>query len=175
MFKKIMASLFVLTLVLFTASFQSAEAATYGKWTFVSKQETGVDSPNAAKVVYISGEANRTGETVQRTIATEYTNSVSLNLGAQAMNIITAELGYSFGVTKGKSISVTSGALNKGEYVKIVEKEQFKVTKVVLQRTVSTQNSCDLEKKAVYAYKEIDPKISFKYCHKDKKGNEICY
>lgn len=174
MFKKFVIAFTTLGMLFSISSFGHTEAATsYGSWEFVSKKNAGVTT-NQPKLVFTSGVANRTGEGVSHVVAKEFTNSVSANVGASALKIISAEVGYSFGVTHSSGYE-HSAPLRKGEYAKFYESRTFNVTKVTLQRKVNNGKQCILETKDVYTYKQQFPQVTVKYCKKGQKGQEVCY
>ncbi|MDN3365375.1 hypothetical protein QU577_26800 [Priestia megaterium] len=175
MFKKIVIAFTTLGMLFSVSLLGHTEAATsYGSWEFVSKKNAGVTT-NQPKLVYTSGMANRTGEVANGTVGKEYTNSISANVGASALKVISAEVGYSFGVTHSRGYEHTSAPLRKGEYAKFYESRTFNVTKVTLQRKVNNGKQCILETKNVYTYKQQLPQITIKYCKKGQKGQEVCY
>ncbi|MFQ6391357.1 hypothetical protein ACLNAR_26595 [Priestia aryabhattai] len=175
MLKKIVMAFIAISFILSTAPLHNNEAlALYGPilsrpvktdWKYAYKSNAGVKK-SAPKLGYTSGVANRTGESVSRSLGFDKTNSISASVSGNLFKTIQSEIGYSIGKTKTKGVSHNSGSLRKGEYVKFYENRSYQVTKVTLQRRNDSKTQCIIENKVVYTYKEQEPQITVKYCKK---------
>lgn len=97
-------------------------------WTY-TKKDAGTGTSGGWELFY-EGEPATAGETDTAAAGVSYTHTYSGSFGVGVKDKVQGELGYSFGKTTEFSVSRTSRALKKGEYVKAYYMKNYKLTTI---------------------------------------------
>ena len=98
-------------------------------WTY-TKKDAGTGTSGGWKLFYEGEPATAAGETDTAATGVSYTHTYSGSFGVGVKDRVQGELGYSFGKTTEFSVSKTSRALKKGEYVKAYYMKNYKLTTI---------------------------------------------
>lgn len=147
-------------------------------WTHTKKGSV-TKTEGSWTLLYSGHPATQNGEVDTVSKSVEYTHTFSGSFAATIKEKIQVELGYSFGKSNSFSVSRSSRALKKGEYVKGYYIKTYEVTEVLqteyknrsgwtqterggayhyINETTATGN-----KKTAYAKKAISPQIKLEY------------